>query len=277
MELYDSLLANWPVAQKTQTVPTRHGDTFVIVSGEPTADPLILLHGAGTNSTMWIGDIQAYSQHYRVYAVDLLGEAGKSSANRPSWDGSAFEEWLTDLLDGLHIEKASMIGISQGSWAALKFATAKPMHVDKLVLICPGGIIPDKIMFVVKVLPLMLLGTWGIQRIVKMLYADQPIPDGVIEVMTVIMRHFRPRVGTLPLFSDEELARLTMPTLLIGGTKDALRDSEKIAERMRKLLPQLTVNLIPGGGHALNDTNRIILPFLLHDVLPDKVTTATGQ
>ena len=263
MRLYEAKLAEWPVAQETQMVSTRHGDTFVIVSGERGADPLILLHGAGTNSTMWIGEVQAYSQHYRVYAVDIIGEAGKSAANRPAWEGPAYEEWLTDVLDGLDITKATIIGISQGSWVALKLATVQPERVEKLVLISPGGIIPDKMMFVFKVLPLMMLGSWGIQRVVKMLYAEQPIPEGVTEVMTVMMKHFKPRVGVLPLFSDDALASLTMPTLLLAGTKDALRDSEKIAERLPQWLPSLSVHLVEGGGHALNDMSSLTLSFLL--------------
>ncbi|MBZ0286922.1 MAG: alpha/beta hydrolase, partial [Anaerolineae bacterium] len=81
MELYDNVLAQWPVPHETQTIPTRHGDTFVIASGSPVSPPLILLHGAGTNSAIWIGDVAAYSRDHRVYAVDLLGEAGRSSPN----------------------------------------------------------------------------------------------------------------------------------------------------------------------------------------------------
>src|SRR5689334_1051471 len=94
MELYDKALAQWPVPYETQTLATRHGDTFVIACGNKNAPPLILLHGAGTNSITWRSDVTAYSQHYRVYAVDLIGEAGKSAPNRPSWDSPVYAEWL---------------------------------------------------------------------------------------------------------------------------------------------------------------------------------------
>ncbi len=86
MALYDSVLAHWPVSYEALTVPTRHGDTFVIVSGKVSASPLVLLHGAGTNSAIWVGDVVEYSQEYRVYMVDLLGEPGKSAPNRPAWN-----------------------------------------------------------------------------------------------------------------------------------------------------------------------------------------------
>src|SRR5512137_453374 len=99
MALYNQVLAQWPVANEHLTAPTRYGDTFVIASGEPTAPPLVLLHGSGSNSATWAGDVLTYSQYFRVYTVDIPGEPGKSVPNRFSWDGSAFAEWLDDVLN----------------------------------------------------------------------------------------------------------------------------------------------------------------------------------
>ena len=269
MELYDRMLAQWPVEHELMEIPTRHGKTFIIASGNHDADRLILLHGAGSNSLMWIDDIKQYSRHFRVYAVDLIGEAGKSSANRPAWDGPAYEEWLADIYDGLHIARATIIGVSQGGWTALKFATARPEQIDRLVLICPGGIIPDRMLFVIYAFTLSIMGSPGVRRIVKMLFGDEPVPEPVLEAMTTTMQHFSHRVGFPPRFSDAELAALTMPIHFIGGTKDVLRDSAKIAERLRRLVPQLSVDLISGGGHAISDTTCRILPFILTDKTPD--------
>jgi pimeloyl-ACP methyl ester carboxylesterase len=218
---------------------------------------------------MWIDDVEAYSRHYRVYAVDLIGEAGKSAATRPSWHGPAYEEWLVDVYDRLHITRATIIGISQGGWTALKFAIANPARVAKLVLICPGGVIADRIIFILYAFLLTHFGAWGVRRIVRMLFGDQPVPEPVLEAMTLTIKHFRHRLAIPPRYSDEELASLTMPVHFIGGTKDLLRDSEKIAERLRRLVPQLSVDLIDGGGHAINDTTSSILPFLLADSLSD--------
>jgi pimeloyl-ACP methyl ester carboxylesterase len=262
MALYDSVLERWPVPYETLNMSTRHGNTFAIVSGEKVAPPLILLHGAGTNSTMWVGDVAEYSRHYRVYAVDLLGEPGKSASNRPVWDGPAYAEWLDDVLDALKIEKTTLVGLSQGGWTALKFSVYKPERVEKLVLLTPGGITPDRMSFVIRVVPLLLLGRWGIKRVNRMLFADQPIPDKVEEVLTLIYTHFKPRLGVLPIFSDEELKRLTMPVLLVIGAEDALRDAEKIVRRMKGLLPDLTAKIIPKAGHALINTTVQIMLFL---------------
>ncbi len=259
---YDALLARWPVPCTTLDVASRYGTTFVIASGNESAPPLVLIHGAGSNSAMWAGDVGEYSCHYRVYAVDLLGEPGKSAPIRPDWKSPAYAEWLGDVFDALKVEKAILIGLSQGGWTALKFATSRPEKVDKLVLLTPGGITPDRISFALRAIPMSFLGQWGIGRINRMVFGPQPIPAEVNEAITLIMTHFKHRIGVLPIFSDEELQRLTMPTLLLIGQEDALRDARKVAERMRKLVPELTAKIIPQAGHALYNTPSHIMPFL---------------
>jgi pimeloyl-ACP methyl ester carboxylesterase len=262
MALYDSVLAQWPAPYETLNIATRHGHTFVIASGEESAPPLILLHGAGSNSAIWAADVAEYRRHHRVYAVDLLGEPGKSAPNRPAWDSLAYAEWLEDVFDALKLEKATIIGISQGAWTALKFTTYKPERVEKLVLLCPGGVVPDRMSFLIRVVPLLLLGRWGVKRVNRLLFGNQPVPEEADEFTTLTLTHFKSRMGVLPIFSDEELQRLTMPVLLLGGAQGVLRDSEKIVARMRKLVPDLTATIIPGAGHVLLNTRAEIIPFL---------------
>jgi pimeloyl-ACP methyl ester carboxylesterase len=265
MALYDKALAQWPVPHQTLTLPTRHGDTFVIASGDESAPPLVVLHGAGTSSAIWGADMADYCRCYRVYAVDLPGEAGKSSPNRPPWDTPAFAEWLADVFDALKIEQAALIGVSQGSWTAIKFAVANPARVSKLVLMCPGGVVPDQMGFFVKLMFWAMLGRRGLDRVARLMYGHQPYPPEAVEVMDLMMRHFKSRVGKLPIFTDEELRRLTMPTLLIGGDEDGMRDVDKIAARLGSLLPRLKVIVVPGAGHALLNTSAKIVPFLEAD------------
>ena len=190
---------------------------------------------------------------------------GKSAPNRPAWDSPAYAEWLEDVFDALKIDKATLIGMSQGGWTALKFTTHAPARVSRLVLMTPGGVVPGGMSFLVKAVLLSLLGEWGTRRVVRSLFGSQPIPDGVEDIIVLIMRNFKPRVGVLPIFSDEELQRLTMPTLLLGGTQDALFDLGKVAARMRRLVPHLEVIITPGAGHALLNTTGCVMSFLAAD------------
>jgi pimeloyl-ACP methyl ester carboxylesterase len=262
MALYEARLRRWPVPYTTLNVPTRHGQTFAIASGPDSAPPLVLLHGAGTNATMWADDVAEYSRRYRVLALDLPGEPGKSAPHRPSWAGPAYAEWLADALDALKLDAVAIIGLSQGGWTALKFAVAAPERVCALALINPGGIVPDKLSFVVRALPLLLLGRWGIRCMNRMILAGQAVPAEIDEAMTVIMTHFKGRLGALPIFTDAELRRLTMPVQLLTGARDPLRNARTITARMQQLAPHLSATIVPEGGHALVNSRAYILPFL---------------
>ena len=264
MGIYDTVIARWPVLYSEITLSTRYGDTFIIASGDENAPPLILLHGSASNATAWIADVEVLSRHFQVFAVDIPGEPGRSAHNRPTMDSPAYAKWMEDVLDGLHLEKASLVGISQGGWTALKFATSHPQRVEKLVLLAPGGILQPKASFLLKAIPLSFFGRWGAERINRITFGKEPISEEAVEIMNAIMTHFNARIEPQPLYSDAELARLTMPVLMIGGAKDALLPAKKIAARLEEHLPQVTTLILPDKGHVLVNLADRIAPFLLN-------------
>lgn len=262
MALYDRALARWPVPYEVRDVETRHGRTHVIASGEASAPPLVLLHGASSNAVSWIGDVAAYSRHCRVYAIDIPGEPGRSAPNRLPWAGPAYAEWLAEVLDGLGTRRATLLGLSQGGWTALKLATQQPERVEKLVLLSPAGIVPTRTSFILRAVLLSLLGRRGAEALNRYVFGGRPMHEEAVAFMNAIMTHFKPRVGAEVLFTDEELRRLTMPVLLIAGARDVVRPSAPMAARLQGLLPHLTVRILPEAGHVLANLSPEVAPFL---------------
>jgi len=148
MGMYADMLERWPVPHDEQIVETRYGDAFVVSFGDTAAPPLVLLHGAASNSAMWSGDAAAYAAEFRVHAVDLPGDAGRSTPSRPPYGGPTYVEWLGDVFDALRIERARVVGLSLGGWIAMRFAAAQASRVDRLVVISPGGIVPVRKTFI---------------------------------------------------------------------------------------------------------------------------------
>ena len=109
MELYEKVLADWPVPAEELYIDTSQGRTYVRASGDPGAPPLVLLHGSGSNLATWGADVVVYSRHYRFFAVDIPGEAGKSAQQRADWSGDEFTRWMDDLLEEEEFQKSENI------------------------------------------------------------------------------------------------------------------------------------------------------------------------
>src|SRR6476660_10488411 len=92
-ERYLTILKRWPVDNQQFRVPTREGETFIIACGDAKAPPVLLLHGSAANSAMWMGDIAAWAPHFRLYAIDTIGEAGLSASSRPPLGSDAHARW----------------------------------------------------------------------------------------------------------------------------------------------------------------------------------------
>lgn len=267
-ERYIEILKHWPVPNQQLRVATREGETFVVACGPEKAPPLVLLHGSMANSAMWMGDMAAWAAHFRVYAVDVIGDAGLSGPSRPPLASDAHALWLDDVMERLGLKSASMAGVSLGGWLALDYATCRPERVTSLAVTCPGGVGRQKIGIVFKTIPLRMLGNWGKRKAAELVLGrapDNPSPavQYFMNFMALIHRNFRPRMVKLPIFSDQALQRLTMPVLAIVGGKDVLMDSAETKKRLERNVPRAEVHYLSEQGHFIHGQTQAILEFLL--------------
>jgi pimeloyl-ACP methyl ester carboxylesterase len=266
-ERYLECLSRWPVPNQHLRVPTREGETFIVTCGPESAPPVLLFQGSGANAAMWMRDIAAWASHFRVYAVDMIGEPGLSAPSRPPLASDAYALWLDDVMHALSLERASLVGVSLGGWLALDYATRRPGRVEAVVLLAPAGIGKERIMFLLKAIPLLMLGRWGRRQAMKMALGPSPVNTVPADLelsgfVSLIFKHFRPRMGKKPVFDDDALAGLTMPILLIVGGRDALLDSQETKRRLERAAPRAVVCLLPEAGHLIRDQTPRVLEFL---------------
>ncbi|KPU43565.1 carboxylesterase YbfK [Oxobacter pfennigii] len=263
IKFYDSFLQHWVSPNEKFYVNTRHGSTFVIASGDKEAPPLILLHGSAMNAVMWMGDAREYSRNFRVYAVDIPGEPGHSDEKQMPFSDHAFAEWLYDVYNALKIEKASLVGMSLGAWLAIKFSTRYPDKVDKLVLLCPAGIGPQKISFIINATIYRILGEKVVSKLFRKVNMDENIPEEFLKYQKLVGENFNYRREMMPLFEDSELRKLAMPVTMYVGGKDVIFHSEKSAKRLGNLVSHAKINILPEAGHAIINKSDKISEFLL--------------
>jgi pimeloyl-ACP methyl ester carboxylesterase len=244
---YAAIRDRWPLPREELRVPTRFGETFVIACGLKDKPPLVLLHGAAFNSSTWFGDVPVWAADYRVYAVDVPGEPGESAPLRAPRATAA--EWLGEVMAGLGVERARLVGLSLGGWIALEYATSNPERVDALALLAPGGLGGVRLGFGLQAAAFNLMGESARRRVAARLGADKTNPAG--RYLATILTHFIPRTDPVRRLSPERLSRLKMPILMILGDKDALLDSNGSRRRLARAAPQAQIVTLPGIGHAV--------------------------
>ncbi|WP_293676722.1 alpha/beta hydrolase [uncultured Phenylobacterium sp.] len=273
---YDAVLAAWPVPFDTLQLPTRLGTTHVIASGPLDAPPLVLLHSLVASATVWRSNVAALSGHFRTYAVDVIGQGGKSVASGARIRGRrAFAGWLTDVLDGLGVQRASIVGCSFGGFLALSQASLTPERVDRVVLISPAGTFVGlslKFMLTMLSLPLRrrLRRLMGDQREASMADLRMAPRDAQWAALMGVMMAERPRLQTISaaVLGTPELRAIRAPTLLLIGDQERLYDPQATLALAKRRMPALETAIVPGADHIAavaqpEAVNARILEFLV--------------
>ena len=202
--------------------------------------PLILLHGNSENSGHFSHQIETFSRYYHVYAPDTRGH-GKTPRGDKPFTIRQFAEDLRDVMDGQNIEKAHILGFSDGANIAMIFAMRWPERVDRLIL-DGGNLQPEGVKRRVQK---------GIELVYKAagkLAPRYPTAKALEEMMGLMIND--------PNIRPEELAPIKARTLVMAGTKDLILEEHT----------RLIADSIPGselvfieGGHLISSQNPV--PF----------------
>lgn len=270
LEIYDEKMADWPVPYEDRFLDTEYGQIHVIVSGPPEAPPLLLLHASGVGSWSWKHNVGELSQHYRIYAVDTIGDAGKSEyANLENVmrDGRDQAELYTEITEKLGVDFADVVGASEGGFIATNYALYAPERVRRMVLLGPMGY------------------SGAVQAIMRIMFTQffplRPIAEGTFrwafsespqldeefgEWFPLLMSGTTPmKVAPFP-FSPDQRQSLQVPVLFVFGERDRLVGAPERARSLVQDIPDVQLGTVE-AGHLMaaelpEEVNSMILEFL---------------
>lgn len=271
---YDRFQGNLPVDFEDCTVDTRFGATHLLVTGPENGQPVVVTHGGNSINPQGLrGLVPLLNQdRYRVYAPDTIGHPGKSAETRISAHDLSYGEWMSDVLDGLGLEKAAFVGGSFGTGIILRLAAFAPQRIGKMALFVPSGIVavPMSSMLVKIGLPYLayLLSPSRKRLRSAVQWMGGEIEDDILELVEAVFRHVRVEAAMPRPATREELAGLAAPTLIIAAEKDVMFPGDAVVRRAREIIPNLIGDeCLKGGSHysskaEMEYINSRILEFL---------------
>ncbi len=123
-----------PKATSTGTVEVKGAQIYYATYGVETGEPVVLLHGGLGNSDHFAFQMPALVDKFRVIVVDSRGQ-GRSTLSKAKLSYHAMADDVIAVLDKLAIEKAALVGWSDGGEIALDLAIHQPARVTKLFVV----------------------------------------------------------------------------------------------------------------------------------------------
>jgi pimeloyl-ACP methyl ester carboxylesterase len=240
---YQTFRAKIPARTTERRVSTRYGETHVLVGGPEHGPAVVVLHGALASSAHVLAELAPLLSTFRVYAVDIIGQSVKSAEVRPSVSDNSYGVWLAEVMEGLGLPRAHVIGVSYGGFVALRLAAHAPERIERFVLLVPAGVVEGPVvdgLFKVALPMLMYRAFPSEKRLARSLrHLLTTHDDDWAPYLGEAFRGIDLDMRVPPLAKPGEFANLTAPTLVIGADQDLSFPGQKLLDRVTKLLPNL--------------------------------------
>ena len=209
-------------------------------AGDPSAPPVLLIHGFRSSARFFAATMLALSDRWRTVAPDLPGH-GDSEPWDPEED--VVEQWilLEGFLKAVDLDRMAILGISRGGAVGLQLAAHSPDRVTALVLIAA----PTK--------PFKP-GTLDIrQMVVNHAILDEDLLRELGRTMMASNGYEAARSRAVEANTLERDLRGIMdqvraPTLIVWGAEDRTIPVEMGLELLEGI-PGATLRLVGGAGH----------------------------
>lgn len=229
--------------------------------------PFILLHGNGEDGSYFVHQIEYFKDRYRVIALDTRGH-GQSPRGEEPFTIRQFAEDLHDFMNEKGIEKAHILGFSDGGNIALVFAMKYPERVDHLILnganldasgVKPSTQIPIVIGYRI---------ASGLERLGNLPFVKM---DGSqffkrakknAEMLGLMVND--PNIRPEELSENKNSDFIRMKKLVIAGDKDMIKDEH--TRLIYASLPNAEIRVLHGthfiAKEEYREFNRVVKEFL---------------
>lgn len=250
---YDRVLDKWPVAVESTDLESEYGITRVNTCGHPDSPSLVLLPGAGATSTVWFANAGALAARYRVHAVDLMGDAGRSrAAGTPVRTVDDLLSWFDSVIRGLDLDTYALAGHSYGAMIALAHTLSRPERVSTLALLDPSSCFTGmRAHYLARAIPLLLRPTEDRQRgFLRWETRGRAVDGDWLDLLARGSAHFPSAKVVVPKRPrPSALAAMRTDTTVILAGDSRVHDSRRLADSITGTYPRIRVITVDEASH----------------------------
>lgn len=182
-------------------------------------DPLIMIHGNGENLEIFKEAAELLAPHFTCYLIDSRGHGKSQKVSEFHYEDMA--EDVYQFIQALNLQNVTYYGFSDGGIIGLLLASKYPDVLDKMI-ISGANTNPDAVK---KWLGIMF-------KLVNRIHKNPQI-----ELML-----------TEPHITGEMMQKITIPTLVLAGSKDLVKESD--TRFIAASIPNSTLQILEGEGHS---------------------------
>ena len=219
-------------------------------------EPLVVIHGGMGDAKTWLDNVNMLADNYTLYVPDLPG-FGESQLLDCDHNIPALTEFIKDFTDNLGLDKFNLMGHSIGGGVALNYALRFPGKVTKLVLVsslCLGREIAPWVRMTSVLARAIGSAMVSLSKATRWLIDTLMLPVKLVRPLSRASVNLGSNITTLKeqtLVLANRLSGLTMPTLLVWGSRDEIVPVKQ-AYAAALVIPDCQLKVFANRGHNVH-------------------------
>ena len=269
LNLYNQKLAGLNINYQYQDVETSFGTTNVIIVGDASKPPILIVHGSNGCAPIALETYSGLEAHFQVFAVDVVAQPNKSAETRLSMKNDDYGKWLHEVIDHLKLKNVTLAGFSFGGLVILKALEFKDANIKEVFLTAPAYLVngnPLKALFKVFIPMKRYIKTKKVKFVERFLNELFTEKDAfAIEFLSKVFLHFKMDFSPVPIIKTQAAKAIKTSITLIAAKNDLMFPGEKMIKRANKIFPSLKkVILLEQSKHVQNSVDKKRIVNLIH-------------
>ncbi len=246
--LYEQKLRDLDINYKYQIVNTSFGKTNIIVIGDATKPPLLIIHGSNGCAPISLETYPNLYKDFQVFAIDVLAQPNKSAENRLSMKDNSYGSWMNEVIRILNLKNVTMAGFSFGGLIILKTLIHDEKNIKEVFLSAPAFIVngnPLTLLFKVFIPMKRYMKTKKSKYLEKFLNTLFTETDTfALKYLSKVFLYFDMDFTPVPVIKESEAKLITTPINLFAAKQDIMFPGVKMLKRAVKIFPSLRETIL---------------------------------